>query len=201
MHSPWLSHSSVVVQRGSSGGGRAGFFDKRPPTVQLDKGLPNLYTLDDELLDAVFLRDTDQVRQLLARGADPDAYNEERCTPLMMATVEGDADIARSLLEAGADPNLLDGDGWTALDVAVYRRSLDLVWLLLQYGAAASTEANTGSKVLVRAMFGEKGSAEILRLLPGWGTVGDLTATLATAAAAARRFGAPLGEPKPKAVN
>jgi hypothetical protein len=164
--------------------------------------LPILYSLNDELLDAVFLRDAEEVCQLLAKGADPDAFNEERCTPLMMATVEGDTEIARSLLEAGADPNLADGDGWTALDVAVYRRTLDLVWLLLQYGATATEQSNTGSKVLVRAMFGGKRNAdEILRVLPGWGRSTDLPATLATAAAAARRFGAPLDQPKAKAVN
>ncbi len=164
--------------------------------------MPILYTLNDELLDAVFLRDADEVCKLLARGADPNAFNEERCTPLMMATVEGDVEIARSLLEAGADPNLVDGDGWTALDVAVYRRTLDLVWLLLQYGAAATAQTDTGSKVLVRAMFGgQRNADEILRLLPGWGSAGDLPATLATVAAAARRFGAPLDQPKAKAVN
>jgi hypothetical protein len=164
--------------------------------------VPILYNLNDELLDAVFLRDADEVCQLLARGANPDAFNEDRCTPLMMATVEGDTEIARSLLEAGADPNLADGDGWTALDVAVYRRTLDLVWLLLQFGASASERTDTGSKVLVRAMFGGRRNAdEILRLLPGWGTAADMPAMLATAAAAARRFGAPLDQPKAKAIN
>jgi ankyrin repeat protein len=163
--------------------------------------LPKSYTLNDELLDAVFLRDAGLVRQLLAAGADPDTCDDDRCTPLMMATVEGDAEIALRLLEAGADPNLIDGEGWTALDVAVYRRSLDLVWLLLQYGASPGEEADTGSKVLLRALVGEKNSAEILRLLPGWGAAGDWPAALATAAAAARRFGAPLDQPKSRVVN
>jgi ankyrin repeat protein len=157
--------------------------------------------LNDELLDSVFLRDAGLVRQLLAAGADPDTCDDDRCTPLMMATVEGDAEIALRLLEAGADPNLVDGDGWTALDVAVYRRSLDLAWLLLQYGAGASEAANTGSKVLLRAMFEQNSSAEILRLLPGWGSPGDLPAALATVAAAARRFGMPLDQPKSRVVN
>jgi uncharacterized protein len=164
--------------------------------------LPILYTLNDELLDAVFLRDAEEVRKLLAQGADPDACNENRCTPLMMATVEGDTEIARDLLEAGADPNLVDADGWAALDVAVYRRTLDLVWLLLQYGAAATDQTDTGSKVLVRALFGgQRNADEILRLLPGWGGNGDLPATLATVTATARRFGAPLDQPKAKAIN
>ncbi len=165
--------------------------------------MPTYYTLNDELLDAVFLRDAEEVRKLLALGANPDAYNEDRCTPLMMATVEGDTEIARSLLEAGADPNLVDGDGWTALDVAVYRRTLDLVCLLLQYGATSTNENDTGSKVLVRAMFrGQRDAQEVLRLLPGWGGVRDLPATLATVTATARRLGAPLDQQRSKlAVN
>lgn len=165
--------------------------------------MPIFYTLNDELLDAVFLRDAEEVRKLLAQGANPDAFNEDRCTPLMMATVEGDTEIARSLLEAGADPNLVDGDGWTALDVAVYRRTLDLVCLLLQYGATTTDESDTGSKVLVRAMFrGQRDAQEVLRLLPGSGDAHDLPATLATVTATARRFGAPLDQPRAKlAVN
>ncbi len=138
---------------------------------------------------------------MLARGADPDVCNEDRCTPLMMATVEADVEIVRALLEAGADPNLVDGDGWTALDVAIFRRTLDLVWLLLQYGATPTEEANTGSKVLMRAMFGgQQGAEEVLRALPGWSSA-ELPTTLATAAAAARRFGSPLDQPKSKSFN
>jgi ankyrin repeat protein len=165
--------------------------------------LPKFYTLNDELLDAVFLRDAEEVRKVLAQGANPDACNEDRCTALMMATVEGDTEIARSLLEAGADPNLVDGDGWTALDVAVYRRTLELVCLLLQYGATTTDETDTGSKVLVRAMFrGQSNAQDVLRLLPGWGGARDLAETLATVTATARRFGAPIDQPKAKlAVN
>jgi uncharacterized protein len=170
--------------------------------VHLVECLPTLYTLDDELLDAVFLRDIEEVRRCLAQGADPDATNEDRCTALMMATVENDLEIARSLLEAGADPNLVDGDGWTALDVAVYRQTLDLFWMLLQFGATATEHVGTGSKVLVRAMFGgQKNAEEILRLLPGWGTAGALADTLATVTATARRMGAPLDASKARDVN
>lgn len=164
--------------------------------------MPIIYSVNDELLDAVFLRDAEEVRKLLARGADPDACNEDRCAPLMMATVEGDTEIVHDLLEAGADPNLVDGDGWTALDVAVYRRRLDLVWLLLQYGAAAGEQSDTGSKVLVRAVFGgQRDVHEVLRVLPGWGGPRDLPAALATVTATARRFGAALDQPKAKAIN
>lgn len=165
--------------------------------------MPIIYTLNDELLDAVFLRDAEEVRRLLGQGANPDAYNEDRCTPLMMATVEGDTEIVRDLLEAGADPNLVDADGWTALDVAVYRRTLDLVCLLLQYGATTTDEADTGSKVLVRAMFrGQSNAQDVMRLLPGWGGPRDLPETLATVTATARRLGAPIDQPKAKlAVN
>jgi len=160
------------------------------------------YSLNDELLDAVFLHDLDDVRNLLARGADPDARDDERCTPLMMATAEDDAEIVRCLLEAGADPNAPDADGWTALDVAIYRSRMDLVWLLLNYGAETNAAPDTGSKVLVRAVFGGERSLEtVARLLPGWPHDGDLSETVATAAGAAARFGVALDQPKAKLLH
>jgi ankyrin repeat protein len=164
--------------------------------------LSTAYSLNDELLDAVFLHDLDDVRNLLARGANPDARDDERCTPLMMATVEDDTAIVRCLLEAGADPNLTDEDGWTALDVAVYRSRLDLVWLLLQYGAEVNAAPDTGTKVLVRAVFGgQRGLDTVAQLLPGWRHDGQLSTTVATAAGAAARFGASLDQPKLKSVH
>lgn len=160
------------------------------------------YTLNDQLLDAVFLHDLDDVRGLLARGANPDTRDGERCTPLMMATAEADADLMRCLLEAGADPNLPDADGWTALDVAVYRNRLDLVWLLLQYGAQPNARPDTGSKILVRAVFGgERNLDALVRLLPGWPHEGALPEAVATASAAASRFGTSLDRATTKAVN
>ena len=151
--------------------------------------MTTLYSLDDELVDAVFLSDADDVRHLLGQGADPDARDDDGCPALMIATADGDRDLARALLEAGANPNLRDTDGWTALDVAVYRKTLDLVWLLLQYGAETTTLDDTGSRVLLRALFAHDEDVELLEVLPGCDAAQDLVPTTAAARALARRFG------------
>jgi ankyrin repeat protein len=150
--------------------------------------LQSLYSLDDELVDAVFLSDVDDVRALLQRGADPDARDEEHQTLLATATQDGHRELVRVLLEAGADPNLRDGDGWTPLDVAVYRKALDLVWLLLDFGADVNAQDDLGISVLMRAVLASRGSAEIVDLLQRRGARTDLP-NAPRAATLARDFG------------
>lgn len=149
-----------------------------------------LYSLDDQLIDAAFLSDIDDVRLLLGQGANPDARDEEQRTPLMNATTDCNRELVHVLLEAGADPNLRDQDGWTALDVAVYRKTLDIVWLLVHFGADVNAQDDTGSSVLVRALLACGGSTEIPDLLRRWGARDDLANAVGVSARAlARRFG------------
>ncbi len=97
--------------------------------------MSSFYSLNEQLVDAVFLTDTDDVRALLLQNADPDARDDEDRTVLSIAVADGSSELVRLLLEAGADPNLPDNDGLTALDIAIYRRRLDLAWLLMHFGA------------------------------------------------------------------
>ena len=154
----------------------------------LGEGLQSLYSLDDELADAVFLSDMDDVRALLAQGADPDARDEEQRTSLMNATLDGQRDLVRVLLEAGADPNLRDADGWTPLDVAVYRKALDLIWLLVHFGADVNAQDDIGISVLMRAVLASNGSTEVVDLLQRWGARAHVPDS-PRAAALARNFG------------
>ena len=131
--------------------------------------MQTLYSLDDQLVDAVFLADVDDVRLLLEQGANPDAWDEEQRTPLMNATRDCHSEMVRILLEAGADPNLRDEDDWTALDAAVYRGTFDTVWLLIHYGAEVKAQNDTGRSVLLRAGLAVGGSTEIADLLGRWG--------------------------------
>jgi uncharacterized protein len=126
-------------------------FDKRHGSRHWWGAVLDFYSLDEQLLDAVFLSDADDVRALLARGADPDARDEERRPALAVAITDGHGDIARLLLEAGADPDLCDRDRFTALDLAVYRRRLDLVWMLLAFGARVHDHGDGGASTLWRA--------------------------------------------------
>ena len=131
--------------------------------------METFYSLDDQLVDAVFLADVDDVRLLLEQGANPDTWDEEQRTPLMNATRDCNGAMVRILLEAGADPNLRDEDGWTALDVAVYRGTLDTAWLLVHYGADVTAQSDTGRSVLLQAGLAAAGSTEVIDLLQRWG--------------------------------
>jgi ankyrin repeat protein len=129
------------------------------------RGVACYYSLDDQLVDAIFLSDADDARDLLVQGADPDARDEERRPALTLAVADGGPKLVRLLLEAGADPNLRDGDGLTALDVAVYRRRLDLVWMLLRFGADANTCDEQGVSTLWRASLVSNEDPRIYELL------------------------------------
>src|SRR5262245_12219442 len=63
-------------------------------------------TLDRELIDAAFVCDLVRVRDLLARGAHPDARDEEEGrTPIFSAVLGGSLALLGLLIEAKADVN------------------------------------------------------------------------------------------------
>ena len=123
------------------------------------------FLLDDQLALSVFLSDLDDARALLARGANPDARDEERRPALTVATAGGDHALMRLLLESGADPNLRDDDGLSALDTAVLRRDLHGTWLLLRFGAEANGRDDSGMSTFLRAVLASGGSGAIVDLL------------------------------------
>ena len=104
--------------------------------------MSSFYSIDEQLVDAVFLTDTEDVQTLLLQDADPDARDDENRTVLSIAVADGSCELVRLLLEAGADPNLRDDDGLIALDIAIYRRRLDLAWLLVHFGAGTKGVAS-----------------------------------------------------------
>lgn len=129
--------------------------------------LTDSYSLNDELLDAVFLAESDEVRRLLHSGADPDARDEEGRPALLTATADGSTELVRVLLDAGSDPNLCDGEGWSALDVALYRQRFDLIRLLVQYGGALDQARDTGGVVLLRALSSKRVADPLRPASPG----------------------------------
>jgi ankyrin repeat protein len=148
------------------------------------------YTLEERLADAVFLADLDEVRALLAEGADPEARDEDDRTPLLAAVAAANAALVAVLLEAGADPNARDADGWTPLHLASQRRDLRIAWLLVHHGADVNAQDDDGNSVLWRAVLGCGGRTEVVELLRRHGARVDLPNALGiTAAEVARRAG------------
>ena len=86
------------------------------------------------LLLAAYGSDLDQVRRLLAAGANANEANRLGLTPLLMATRLGDAAIAHALLKAGADAGAAGPEGETPLMSASAAGNLDIVAALLARG-------------------------------------------------------------------
>lgn len=84
-------------------------------------------------------QDVEQVKKLIADGADVNRADGDLFTPLHCACDLGDPRVAALLLEARADPDASHPglDGWTPLHVAAWRGSAECVSLLLRHGADA----------------------------------------------------------------
>ncbi len=107
------------------------------PAAQL-RGAVNLRSGGLTAIDyAVFARDVGTLTALLDAGADPNAADERRLTPLHNALSPGnwDPSVATALLDAGAAINAMSNVGTTPLDIAVLTENIEAVTMLLRRGA------------------------------------------------------------------
>jgi ankyrin repeat protein len=90
--------------------------------------------------------DLEQVRQLLASGADPGASDDNGWTPLHFAAQSRAKDIAKLLLDVGAPIDPRDAHGNTPLSTAVFNSRGDgnLIKLLRERGADPHATNNYG---------------------------------------------------------
>ena len=80
-------------------------------------------------------RDTQWMRFLIQKGANPNIADAEGNTPLDIAAAQGNVDGVEVLLKAGARVDVTNSAGETPLISAVHRRDVELVRLLLANGA------------------------------------------------------------------
>ena len=78
------------------------------------------------------------IRVLIEAGADVDAGNYRKMTPLFNAIHGENVDYVRALLQAGANINVRNKSGDTPLHEATWKRDTDLLTLLLEHGAAVN---------------------------------------------------------------
>jgi ankyrin repeat protein len=79
---------------------------------------------------AVACRNATMARELLVRGADPDAVQAAGFTPLDSAAFHGDREIVELLLSYGANPRHKTDEGKTAADLAGERGHTELAAML-----------------------------------------------------------------------
>ena len=113
---------------------------------------------------AALAGDTEAVKDLVAKGADVNAQDDEGRTALMFAVINMHHGTVKVLLESGADVNVRANDGGTALMLVASCGDEEIVRLLLDKGADVSGRyVSTGATAMDLAA--EKGHAAIVELL------------------------------------
>jgi uncharacterized protein len=95
------------------------------------------------LLWSVHWNNLDTAGLLVGAGADANAANDFRMTPLSEACTNGNAALVRLLLKSGANPNTAIATGETPLMTCAKTGSPDAVRMLLEYGAAVNAKEPT----------------------------------------------------------
>ena len=105
---------------------------------------------DMNLLEAVTTRNAAKLKELLAKGADPNSRDTEGSTALQKAVENGMTDIVKILLENKADPNnVKDGSDPLLLKAASYLPdNTEIVKMLLQHGANPNVKQEGGTTIL-----------------------------------------------------
>ena len=85
----------------------------------------------------------DTANLLLGAGADANAANDFRMTPLSQACTNGNSAFVRLLLKSGANPNTAVATGETPLMTCAKSGSVDAVRMLIEYGAAINAKEPT----------------------------------------------------------
>jgi ankyrin repeat protein len=106
---------------------------------------------------------TDQVKQMLSAGVDPDSRLNDGSTALHWAVLRDQLETVDILLKAGADPVALNRNGISPLFLAVQNGSEAVVARLLEAGADPNTLAESGETILMTAA--HTGKPEVVELL------------------------------------
>lgn len=123
--------------------------------------------LEQALRAAIEKTDPELVSLAIRSGADVNARDSSRRTPLMLAIRTRNADVARQLLAAHADVNDGDATGATPLMLAVDAADGDMVKVLLEYKANVGKKDKSGRTALMRAT--DRGLSGIIWALTGAG--------------------------------
>jgi len=117
----------------------------------------------EKLLDAAARGDEDQILASLAAGADPNARDADKSTPLMLCAVQSlfgkERKIVEAFVKAKAKIDAVDKDGATALMSAAATGHDGMVRLLVENNAKVDLKDNDGWTALMYAASGGHSSA------------------------------------------
>ena len=101
--------------------------------------------------NAAYSGNVNRVRALLNSGANINARDVSRFTPLITAVSSKHLAVVKELLDRGANINSQTRFGWTPLYMAVWRGNLPVVRLLLDRGAKINARDENGRTALIDA--------------------------------------------------
>jgi hypothetical protein len=129
------------------------------------------YTLNDDLLYRINFGSAEDVKVLLAKGANPNARTRQGETALNVAMERNDGEserMAEALVEKGADMDTPDKDGTPPLIIAVKYKLTGVVKLMLAKGANYHTNAADGTPLVEYARkYGDKEMVDAIQYLIG----------------------------------
>ncbi|KAM9212476.1 protein phosphatase 1 regulatory subunit 12B isoform 5-T5 [Dugong dugon] len=123
----WRGSLTELEPAERRGAGRQPQTRRRSPRVRFEDG-------------AVFLAacssgETDEVKKLLARGADINTVNVDGLTALHQACIDENLDMVKFLVENRANINQQDNEGWTPLHAAASCGYLNIAEYFINHGA------------------------------------------------------------------
>lgn len=103
-----------------------------------------LDTNSKSLLFAATSHNSIQIRRFLAYGISPETYDQNRTSPLHIASRAGSIEVVKELISNHCNINITDCAGWTSLHIASHCGQSDIVDLLLACGADATIVNSKG---------------------------------------------------------
>ncbi|MDD0824286.1 ankyrin repeat domain-containing protein [Mannheimia sp. AT1] len=119
--------------------------------------------MNEELFEAVALGNKEKVNMLLAKGADINAQDKGKRTPILIAAQHNHLDLVRFLAEQGADINAQDNKSFNPFIHGCIFNKLELVKLMVKLGTDITRLTRFGGNGLTPAA--EKGHEEIVKYL------------------------------------
>ncbi|MBL6445148.1 ankyrin repeat domain-containing protein [Fulvivirga sp. 29W222] len=125
--------------------------------------------INEQLFDAALQGQVEDVKELIASGANINILNEAVGEfPIHVAAEKGNVDILDVLIKNGADLDVLTKPGYSAAHLAVFSNNYEALKLLLDNGANKNIKDPDGNTLLWSAVMhydDEDGDAMIKMLL------------------------------------